>query len=96
MQCGAEWQSGGNEDPSEIEKLSGDASAGQLLSCTVHTLNSCLFVCFCGLFVCLFVSVLVSSCRSSLRHGALVYMIRSHCLRLNIYANIYNVEHKCQ
>ena len=51
MQCGAEWQSGGNEDPSEIEKLSGDASAGQLLSCTVHTLNSCLFVC---LFVCWF------------------------------------------
>ena len=49
MQCGAEWQSGGNEDPSEIEKLSGhaSASAGQLLSCTVHTLNiPYLFVCF--------------------------------------------------
>ena len=65
QQCTAEW---GNEDPSEIEKLSGDASAGQLLSCTVHTLNSCLFVCFCGLFVCLFLCWLVPA-------GALYAMV---------------------
>ena len=71
--CSAEWgqhctEEWGNEDPSEIEKLSGDASAGQLLSCTVHTLNSCLFVCFCGLFVCLFLCWLVPA-------GALYAMV---------------------
>ena len=45
LQPRAERQSWGNEDPSEIEKLSSHASAGQLLSCTVHTLNIPLFVC---------------------------------------------------